>query len=192
MRLEATYDFAVSFEDYREVLELILRSNQRDGRFEGMTIADIASPIDRCSRFITCRIAGRIAGCARITPVDGERWRSPYALVGHQVPECFWRSGFVEGHSLAIDPQYRGSGLLFPIVSRVVSAAYKFGYDYVLIGSVLDLVTVYESMGFVEIERREVTPLPGWTFLSVLLGMDLPMFITIPPPESGRSRLHKH
>ena len=179
--LDATFDFAKSTEDYGDVLALILRANQHEGRFAGMIVNDIASPLDACSQFITCRVGGRIVGCVRLTAVDGDRSKSPYAAAGHAIPDWIWNTGFVEAHSLAIDPTLQGAGLLVPIATRMACSAYASGYDLLLAGAALDLLSFYRHVGFQELERRGVTPRPGWSFNSALLLMNLPAIAHDPP-----------
>ncbi len=182
MRPDATFDFASSARDYEDVLKLILGANQHHGRFLGMSFRDMGSPLDACSEFVTCRVRGNIVGCARLTAVDGDVSKSQCALAGHVMPDPMWTDGFVEGHGLAISPAFQGAGLLAPMITRVVSVAYEWGYDYFVIGSAMRLLDAYENFGFREVDRREVTPLPGWTFTSALMYMDLPVLARNPPP----------
>jgi GNAT superfamily N-acetyltransferase len=181
MRPDTTFEFATSAKDYVDVLQLILRANQNEGRFAGLTSEDMASPLDAYSRFITCRVGPRIVGCVRVTAVDGERWKSLCAFAGHVIPEWLWNAGFVEAHSLAIDPAFQGAGLLVPMTTRMACLAYAWGRNYLLIGTAIDLLSFYRHVGFLELERREVTPRPGWTFTSALLTMDLPELVHNPP-----------
>lgn len=180
IRRVATYDYVASPEDYEAVLDLQLRAHQHEGRFLDAARDDMASPVDACSRHVTCRVGGRIVGYTRATPVCGDESRSQASLAGHVIPDWLWRAGFVEGHGVAIAPDFQRAGLLVPLVQHFVRIGCESGCDYLLGGCEAGLLPVYQQMGFVEVEKRAITPRPGWSFDSHLLVLDVRQVVRNP------------
>ena len=73
-----TYDYASRPQDYEEILALRLRAHQYEGRFEGMTTADIASSFDSHARHLTGRFGGKIVGYVRVIFVGEDAAKNRY------------------------------------------------------------------------------------------------------------------
>lgn len=158
--------------DLAEIHDLRLRAHRHDGRFTGITAADLAGPYDRDAWHLVIRHDRRIVAYMRLIDLRGDPRRSQYMTDGgHSVPEEMWADGILEGGAGAVEPEFRRGRLYTEIIRESVRIMARTGSRWLLGGCEDELLPGFQAMGFRVVETRDVEPMPGWRFRSHLFAM---------------------
>ncbi len=93
--------------------------------------------------------SGRPAGCVALRKID---------------------EGICEMKRLYVRPEFRGKGIGRLLAEGVISEAKKIGYVKMrldTVSSMTEAITLYRSLGFVEIKKYRLNPLPDAVFLEL-------------------------
>ena len=93
--------------------------------------------------------SGKPAGCVALRKIDG---------------------GVCEMKRLYVRPEFRGRAIGRVLAERVVSEAKKIGYGKMrldTVSSMTEAITLYRSLGFAEIGKYRLNPLPDALFLEL-------------------------
>jgi predicted GNAT family N-acyltransferase len=142
------YQYIKSADEFKEVLELRLLANSRNGKVPGhYSASDMADIYDTRSRIIVGRYRGKIVGTIRLAFNElGQQLEHENYV---NLPPEFPRSEqILECARAATHPDFRGSDLWNTLVQHVAIAAVQAKRPWVLLSTTSELLTMYLRLGF--------------------------------------------
>ena len=102
-------------------------------------------------RLFLATLDGNLAGCTALRRIDGN---------------------ICEMKRLYLRPEFRGKGIGRQMTVEIIRAAQEMGYTLIRLDTVpamKEAISLYRSMGFVEIEPYRENPMPGALFMERVL-----------------------
>ena len=136
------------FEEYAAWVEISLCFQNFDQELAGLP-GDYAQP---SGRLLLAFVDDRIAGCVALREIG---------------------NGTCEMKRLYLRPDFRGQGLGRELALKIIDEARRMGYKRMCLdtlpGRMDHALSLYRSLGFKEIQPYYVNPVPGATFMELLL-----------------------
>lgn len=141
------FSYVSTEHEWHQVLKLRLRAAQKEGRWLGETnYLKLSDEYDKYSRHIICKVENKIVASIRLVFNNNEIDRVEHKKF-FEVPDKFWKNGFVEASRLCTDPDYRGSTLFLGFLQHVGRIVGQQGIRYVLMNCEDSLVPIYQRYG---------------------------------------------
>ena len=141
------FSYVSSQEEWEQVLKLRLRAAQKEGRWVGeIDHWKLTDKYDKYSRHIICKVENKIVASSRLVFNNKDPQRVEHGNV-MEIPNQFWKDGFVEASRLCTDPDYRGSTLFLGFLQHVGRIVGQQNIRYVLMNCEDSLVPIYKRYG---------------------------------------------
>lgn len=163
LRWSAHIDLVSTPAEMSECLKLrkVAYSSKQTSTFDGSESEEhFRDPYDNNSAIMLVKLGQRSIGTGRIVFNNFEKNKSEIAQLT-ELPEKYWREGFIETSRFATSPEYRGRDVFLMMLYLNFKLCFLSGFRYLLIDCEDHLLPVYKKMGGKDLQVRFKHPLEG-------------------------------